>query len=133
MKTIRALTIGSGIWAGGVALFTISYWFPLLENADLQANLVLIGSIPVLVWLGSAYYYRKDKNTHGFKVGLLFILVAALLDALITVPFLLAPFGVTHLSFFTDPGFWAISVLFVGITMGYYYRNVRQKTKQLNN
>ena len=133
MKTIRALIIGVGIWAAGVSVFTLSYLIPLLENAELQANLALMVSIPLLVWFGSKIYYKKDRHTHGLKLGLLFILVAAVLDALITVPFLLAPQGVTHFTFFTDAGFWLIALLFVGITLGYYYRNIKNKNTIFKN
>ncbi len=133
MKTFRAIIIGIGIWAAGVSLFTLSHAMPVLENVELQANLALLVSIPLLVWFGSQLYYKKDAQTHGFKLGLLFVFIAAVLDALITVPFLLASEGVTHFIFFTDPGFWLIALLFVVIAVSYYYRKIHSQMQTLKN
>ena len=59
MNVFRALFTGLGIWTAGVGLFVLSYLIPILENTDFQANLVLALWVPVFVWLGSHYYYKK--------------------------------------------------------------------------
>ncbi len=133
MKTIRALFTGLGIWTAGVGLFVLSYLIPILENTDFQANLVLALWVPVFVWLGSHYYYKKGLETHGLKLGLLFMLVAIVLDAAITVPVLLKPYNETHLSFFTDPSFWLIAIEIVVVATAYYYLRVQSKSITLNN
>lgn len=47
-------------------------------------------------------------------------LVAMVLDALITVPFLIMPYGGTYLSFFSDPGFWLIAVEYISVVAAYW-------------
>ncbi len=126
MKKIRAITIGMGIWGLGVGAFVSSFFIPLLENAQLQANLVLFLAVVPLVWFGAKLYYKSGSTTQGVWVGLTFFLVAAVLDALITVPFLVAPNGGSHLEFFTDPGFWLIGLLFIGIAIVYWYLKVKR-------
>lgn len=132
MNKLRALFIGISIWVAGVGLFVLSYMIPLLENTDVQANLVLALWVPVFVWLGSHYYYKKASSTHGIKLGLVFMLVAIVLDALITVPVLLKPYNETHQSFFTDPSFWLIALEMVVVAVVYYYLKVHSKLLTIN-
>lgn len=120
MKTSRAILVGAGIWALAVSLYTLSYQVRILDDPDQQANLVLSVVVIPLVWLGSRLYYKKDSAAHGLKVGGVFLLTAALLDAAITVPLFIIPIGGNHYSFFTDPGFWAIAGEMVGTTVLYY-------------
>ncbi len=133
MKTTRAILIGIGIWAAGVGAFTGSYFVPLLENPDQQANSVLFIVVMPLVWLGSHLYYKKDRSTHGYSIGQAFLIVAAALDALITVPVFMMPNGVTHYDFFTDPGFWGIAFEFIAVSVLYYYIRVYPKTLTIKN
>jgi len=133
MNILRALFTGIGIWTAGVGLFVLSYLIPIFENTDLQANLVLALWLPVFVWLGSYYYYKKNLTTHGIKLGLLFMIVAIVLDAAITVPVLLKPYNETHLSFFTDLSFWLIALEILAVATVYYYLRVRSNTLTLNN
>lgn len=119
MKTLRAIVIGTGIWGLGVGAYVLSLFIPLMENAEHQANLVLLLAVAPLVWFGSRMYYQKEQKTHGLLVGLVFLMTAAILDALITVPFLLIPNGGSYYEFFTDPGFWVIALEFLGVAMLY--------------
>jgi hypothetical protein len=87
---------------GVLVSYCISYYIPILENIETQVNLVLLIAVMPLVWLGCNYYYKKDKQTHGYFVGLTLLLTAAALDAIITVPFFVIPNGGSHYSFFMD-------------------------------
>lgn len=131
MKTFRAILLGIGIWFFAVAFYTLSFQFPILEDPEQQANLVLLAVVMPLVWLGSHMYYTKDSATHGFKIGQVFFLTAAILDALITVPLFIIPNGGSHLAFFTDPGFWIIAFEMIATAVLYYYINIYPKTKTL--
>ncbi len=133
MKTTRAILIGIGIWAAGVSAFTLSYYVPILENPDQQANIVLFTVVMPLVWLGSHLYYKNDRSTHGYLIGQTFLLVAAALDALVTVPVFMIPNGVNHYDFFTDPGFWGIACEFIAVAVLYYYIKVYPKTQTVKN
>ena len=132
MQKIRAIIIGVGIWAMAVTCYTLSYQFQILENADQQANMVLFTVVMPLVWLGAHLYYKNDDTTHGYAVGQVFLLVAAFLDALITVPLFIIPNGGSHYSFFTDLGFWMIAIELVGVAVLYYYLMVFPKSKTQN-
>jgi len=121
MKTIRAITIGVMIWIMGVAAYSLSFSIPLMENVELQANLTLLIAVIPLVWFGAQQYYKKDHTTHGLWIGFTFFSVAALLDALITVPFLIIPQGGSYAAFFGDPGFWLIGGVFLTTTVAYWY------------
>lgn len=132
MKTIRAILIGIIIWILGVSVYTISFYLPLIENDELQANLILFIAVIPLVWNGSALYYKKDQETHGIWIGLMFLAVSALLDALITVPVFMKPNGVSHFEFFTELGFWGIAMVFITVVVLYYQLRVRNQTLNLN-
>ena len=105
MKIKRALLAGMAIWVIAILFYSISYYFPVLENVETQANLVLFVLVPPLVWLGCTFYYKKDNQTHGYLVGQTMLLTAAALDVFITVPFFVIPEGGSHYSFFTSIGF----------------------------
>ncbi len=131
MKTFRTLAIGGLIWFLGVLAYSLSFYLPILENVEQQANLTLFFAVIPLVWSGSWLYYRKGAQTHGLATGLAFFAMAALLDALITVPVLIVPNGGSYYDFFTDPGFWVIGAEFIGTTLVYWNFKVRKRTKEL--
>lgn len=113
------------IWTLGVTSFVVSYYFPVMSDPDEQANWVLsIALIPVAAF-GSFLYYRRGHKTNGFALGTFMFLIAMILDALITVPFLIMPYGGNHITFFTDPGFWLIAVEYLGVVV--VYRQVEKK------
>ena len=127
MKTVRAILFGAVIWLLGVMAFSFSFYVPLMDDVELQANLTLFFAVIPIVWYGNMLYHLNDNKTHGFKVGLTFFLTAAVLDALITVPILIIPFGGSYYEFFTDIGFWCIGLEFITVSMGYWYLKVFKK------
>ena len=131
MKTLRAALLGVGIWFFAVVFYALSFQFQLLENPEQQANTVLFIVVMPLVWLGSHIYYKKEQTTHGYKVGQVFLITAAVLDAVITVPLFIMPQGGSHLEFFTAPGFWIIAFEMVATAVLYYYIKVYPQTKTL--
>ncbi|WP_222981504.1 DUF5367 family protein [Flagellimonas meishanensis] len=130
MKIVRAIGIGTVIWALGVSFYSLSFLISILEDAQQQANLALFVIVMPLVWFGSKFYYKKDNRTHGYWIGQTFFLVAATLDALITVPFLVIPNGGNHYDFFTDMGFWLIGLEFIATTTLYWYARVYTKSRK---
>jgi len=62
-------------------------------------------------------------------LGVAMFLVAGLLDALITVPVFIIPAGGTYASFFGDPGFWLIGLLYI-ITVAGYARYRQRKAER---
>ncbi|GAB5564596.1 MAG: hypothetical protein Wins2KO_16590 [Winogradskyella sp.] len=125
MKKLKIIIIGIIIWTIGVSIYLLSFQFPILKNTELQANILLsLGILPV-VWFGTKVYYRKKSTTKGYWLGLVFFLIATTLDALITVPFLVAPYGGTHYSFFTATGFWIIGLEFIATTTAFWFIKVQ--------
>ncbi|MGY3795113.1 DUF5367 family protein [uncultured Aquimarina sp.] len=131
MKIFRLVTIGIGIWILAVCAFTFSYEFQILHNPEQQANMVLSLSILPLVWLGSSIYYKNGVTTNGYIVGVVFFLIAAFLDTLITVPLFIMPNGGNYYTFFTDFSFWIIAIELVGVAMLFYYLKVYPKVKTI--
>ena len=127
MKQFRIIAVGIIIWIIGVCLYASSYYVQLLENAEQQANIWLSIVIIPLVWFGARLYYGKDNGANGFKVGLVFFIISGILDALITVPFTMLPYGGTYSDFFLDFGFWFIGLEFIITTTLYWYLKVNRK------
>ena len=108
------------VWTLGVTAFVISYFIPVMEDPDAQANWVLsIALIPATI-LGARFYYQKGGYTNGFLVGTYMFLVTIGLDACITVPVFILPAGGSHLSFFGDPGFWLIGLEYIAVVAAYW-------------
>lgn len=108
------------VWTLGVMAFVASYFVPVMSDPDLQANWVLSLALIPSATLGAHMYYRKGHKANGFVLGASMFSVTMILDALITVPFLIMPYGGNHLSFFTDPGFWLIAVEYVSVVAAYW-------------
>jgi hypothetical protein len=101
------------VWVLGVSAFVGSYYLPIMEDAEVQANWVLtITLIPATI-LGAYFYNRKSAKTNGLLLGASMFLLTIVLDALITVPAFIIPAGGSHASFFGDPGFWMLGVEYV--------------------
>jgi len=132
MKQIRAIGIGIIIWIIGVSMYTVSFYIPILEDPELQANILLSLGILPLVWFGAKLYYRKKSSIKGYWLGLIFFLTAGVLDALITVPYIIVPTGGTYYDFFTAIGFWLIGMEFILTTIAYWYANVSSKRNTAN-
>lgn len=125
MNFIRALFIGILIWIIGVTAFTVFFEIPFLEDSYLQANIGLAIVVPFLVWIGAKMYYRKGALTHGIVTGLIMLTASAALDALITVPMLIIPFGGSYASFFGSLDFWLIAAEFIGVVFLYWLLKIR--------
>lgn len=124
MKTLfRNTVIGAIIWIIGVSLYSLSFFIPILENVEFQANLVLILAVIPLVWYGTKVSFKNSPNSKGPVVGTIFFVTAAVLDALVTVPYLVIPNGGSYYQFYTDPGFWLIGFEFILISTLYWYLN----------
>ncbi len=124
MKQLRAIGIAIIIWILGVSIYSVSFYIPILQDLELQANILLSLGILPIVWFASKLYYRTKSTIKGYYLGLVFFLTATILDALITVPVLIVPNGGTHYSFFTAASFWLIGLEFIAATTMYWYTKV---------
>lgn len=127
MKLTKTIGFGLLIWIIGVMLYALSYYVKIFENAELQANIWLSIVIIPVVWLGAKLYYKNGSNTHGIWVGIVFFIISGILDAFITVPITVMPYGGTYSDFFIDFGFWFIGLEFIATTTVYWYLKVFKK------
>ena len=118
---IKSVIISATIvYVLGVTAFIASYFFPMMQDANQQANWVLSLALIPSVVLGTHIYYRKGHQTNGFVLGVFMFFIAMVLDAVITVPLLIMPHGGNHMTFFTDLGFWLIAVEYISIVAAYW-------------
>ena len=110
MKIMTAIFIGIGIWILGVFTYIFSAFIPILDNIELQGDLSLAIAFIPIVGTGAKLYFKKYANTNAFLVGTIFFGVAFILDAFITVPFLLEPFDVSYTDFFLSIPFWLLMI-----------------------
>lgn len=108
------------VWILGVTAFVSSYFVPVMEDPDLQANWVLSLVLIPATLLGAHLYYRKGYKTNGFKLGLAMFAVTFCLDAIFTVPFLIMPYGGNYITFFTDSGFWLLAAEYISVVAAYW-------------
>lgn len=108
MQTIKVITLGVIIWVIAISVFSVSYYIPLLNNLELQANIALAIALIPIVGLISRYYFLKNSNASGVKTAVLMLSTGIILDACITVPFLIVPNGGSYQEFFISITFWLI-------------------------
>ncbi|MFZ1806990.1 MAG: DUF5367 family protein [Cyclobacteriaceae bacterium] len=109
------------VYTLGILAFVGSFFVPLMDDLELQANLALMVAIIPAAYFGALIYYRKGHKTSGFVLGFAMFIGAILLDAIITVPVFIIPNGGNHLSFFKDPGFWLIGIEYITVVVTYWY------------
>ena len=102
-----------------IIAFVSSYLFPVMDDPDLQANFVLSLIIIPAALIGAYIYYRNGHQTNGFILGVSMFMIAIIMDALVTVPFFIIPYGGNYVSFFTDPGFWLIGLEYISVVTVY--------------
>ncbi len=117
MKTIRAIASGIIIWILGVTIFTLSYYAPLLNDLELQANIILSIALIPIVGIVSKSYFSIYTNTSGIKTGLIMLFTSIVLDATLTVPLLIIPNGGTYIEFFISIAFWLIVIEYLLIVV----------------
>jgi hypothetical protein len=118
---IKSAVISAGtVWILGVIAYVASWSLPVMPDPDLQANWVLAIAIIPGALIGAHMYYRKGHKTNGFVLGVSMFLLAMILDAAITVPLLIMPYGGDYTTFFTYPGFWLIAVEYVVVVALYW-------------
>ncbi|TRX61705.1 hypothetical protein FNH22_02690 [Fulvivirga sp. M361] len=125
MKTTRAILSGTLVWLLGVGIFTLSDFVVVLPDATLQQNGALsIFLIPFAI-LGSAIYYKKGHTTHGLIVGAIMVITALVLDAMLTIPFVIIPNGGSYSSFFSSTFTWIIALEYMMIVFFYWVIKVK--------
>ncbi len=124
-KNLFSIVCAILVWILGVAFYLLSFYIPILENPDLQSNIALAAGIIPPACLGTYLFYKKSYMKPS-ALALTLVIVAALLDVLITVPIFIIPNGGSYSSFFGDPMTYTLVVEFYFIVL--YYGNYLNKT-----
>lgn len=127
-KNLFSIVCGIFVWILGVSFYLLSFYVPILENPELQSNVVLVLGIVPSACLGTYLFYTKSYIKPSV-LGLTFVIIATLLDVIITIPVIIIPNGGSYSEFFGDPMFYAIVVEFYFIVFyfGNYLTNKRIK------
>lgn len=130
MMTNRLLSIACAmlVWGLGVSFYLTSFYIPMLDNLERQANIVLALAIIPSACLGTYLFYKKGRMKPT-ALALTFVITAVILDALITVPLFVIPEGGSYSAFFTDPMFYTITVEFYFIVM-YFGKHLTESIKK---
>jgi len=115
------------VWILGVGFYLLSFYVPILENPEQQSNIVLVIAIIPSACLGTYLFYKKSYMKPS-ALALTFIIVATILDGLITVPAFIIPNGGSYSEFFGDPMFYTIIVEFYFIVL-YFGNHLTNKIK----
>lgn len=116
------------VWVMGVTFYLISFYIPILENLERQANITLALAIIPSACLGTYLFYRKGKMKPT-TLAVTFIMTAVALDTVITVPLFIIPNGGSYSDFFRDPMFYTIIVEFYFIVT-YFGKHLTEKIKE---
>ena len=123
-KIVFSIACALLVWVLGVSFYLLSFYVTILENPEQQTNIVLVLAIIPSACFGTYLFYKK-RHTSPNILALTFVLVATVLDALITVPVFVIPNGGSYSEFFGDPMFYTIMVEFYFIVL--YFGNYLTK------
>ncbi len=126
-KNLFSILCAILVWILGVAFYLLSFYISILENPDLQSNITLALGIIPSAGLGTYLFYRNSYIKPS-SLALTFVIVATVLDILITVPVFIIPNGGSYSNFFGDPMFYTIIVEFYFIVF-YFGNHLTKKMK----
>jgi uncharacterized membrane protein len=126
-KNLFSILCAILVWVLGVGFYLFSYYIPFLENPELQSNIILALGIIPSACLGTYLFYRNHYMKPS-ALAITFVIVATVLDVLITVPAFIIPYGGSYSKFFGDPMFYTIVVEFYFIVL-YFGTHLTKKIK----
>ncbi len=129
MNRFRAISVGAMVWVFVFTAFTILSFIPGIKDyPDKQALVIAVLLVPFAVF-GASLYYKNGNKGHGLKVGLVMVIIAFSLDALITVPLLEIPNGRGYQHFFTYPLLYLLAA--VNVLSVYIYWRLKIEAKSI--
>jgi len=124
----RALVAALVTWTISFSIYGLLYTILPNHHPEFLANGILTLVLVPVVYQTTRFYYKASEQTNGLRLGVSMVSIHLLLDALITVPFLVFPTGGDHFSFFSYPGFWSIPFEYVLIVTLYWVSQETEKT-----
>ncbi len=112
-------------WVMVFVVFIALIYFPLTQNSLLLQNLFLLLTVAISTFISATLYYKNGAVGHGLAVGAVHIALPLLMDALVTVPFILIPYGSSYDEFYTNPILLPVIAEVVLITYAYWQSKVK--------
>ena len=132
-KNLFSIVCGLIVWILGLSFYLLSFYVTILEDSELQSNVVSALAIIPCACLGTYLFFKKSYMKPA-ALAITFVLVATILDIIITVPVFVIPNGGTYSEFFGDSMFYILVVEFYFIVLyfGNYLIEISKAKKQLN-
>jgi len=125
MKTSRVLLTGLFNWVGTFSIFITLMFLPFTKNSLMLQNLFFMLAIAIFAYLSAVLYYKNGQSGNGLVIGLAHLIIPLLLDSIITIPFILIPYGSSYQEFFTNPILLPITAEILVITYAYWRLKVK--------
>lgn len=126
MKIQRVIFTGLFNWVTALSVFIALMFLPFTKNSLMLQNLFFVIAIAIFAYLSAVLYYKNGHSGNGLLVGLMHLIIPLLMDSLITIPFILIPYGSSYLEFFTNPILLPITAEVLVITYVYWKLKVKQ-------
>lgn len=126
MKTFRAILAGTIVWVLIFFTFTTMSFIPVLKDSEVLQFIMLYPMIIPIAILGAKFYYKKGFATNGVIIGLIIVITALSLDAIITVPFLVIPNNGSYMEFYTNPLLLILAIEIIIIVYLYWKIKVKK-------
>ena len=127
MKIFRAILAGTIVWVLIFFTFTTMSFIPVLKDSEVLQFMMLYFIIIPIAILGAKFYYKKGTSTNGLIIGLIIVITALSLDAIITVPFLVIPNNGSYLEFFANPLLLILAIEIIIIVYLYWKLKVKKQ------
>lgn len=129
MKISRTILAGIIVWSLIFFTFIVMSVVPVIKDSEIQQNLILYVLLIPFAFLGAKFYYKIEQKTNGFIIGLIMAFTGIVLDALITVPFVIIPHDGSYTSFFSSPFLWITFIEFILIVFFYWKFSIKPNEK----
>ncbi len=125
MNKIRAILAGALVWVFVYMTFMVLAYVPIIKDSMNQQSLIMSILIIPFALLGASIYYKNGNKDNGFIIGIIMVVTALTLDALITVPLVFMPNGGSYQSFYAYPLLWLLVA--VNLATVYFYWKLKVK------
>ena len=120
MKTIQIMAVGTFVWFLVFCSFILLGLIAGIKDSQTQQGLVVGTFIILFSYLGAHLYYKKGDTTNGLIVGIIMTTTALVLDAIITVPYIMGTTGDGYYSFYSNPLLWILASLNIAVIYFYW-------------
>ncbi|OJJ21491.1 hypothetical protein BKI52_13175 [marine bacterium AO1-C] len=120
MKIQRVIFTGLFNWVATFSIFITLMFLPFTKDSLMLQNLFFVIAIAIFAYVTAALYYKNGHTGNGLAVGLAHLVIPLLMDSIITIPFILIPYGSSYQEFFTNPILLPITAEVLVITYAYW-------------